>query len=242
MFLRRFILSFLFIYTAINVTPDAYTAETVEGSQKDPTLPFSKGERLTYEVRYKGLKVGESILTFHGEEVMDNKRVYHITFFTKLPAVKDIEELYAQKSSFLPLEVHRTIKKVETFTERIKEKYDQKDFRVDIKKRARFFSQKFSIKKDSPIHNAILLTYYYRTREAFNQNEKFKVNLPTAEFELMFEGIESVKTPLGEYHAYVFSGRPSGFKFWLSADDKRIPLKIKNPSTLGYSLVIKSIE
>lgn len=231
----------LLIYAALNIVPSGNSVEAVNAEDEDLPLPFKKGERLIYDLKYKMVKIGKSVLTFQGEEVLGNKEVYHITFFTKIPGLKDIEELYAEKNTFLPLEVHRTIKKAMLFTERIREEYAPEDFRVDIEKKS-FFSKTFSIKKDSPIHNAILLIYYYRTREDFNQNEKSKVNLPTAEFELTFKGIETIKTPLGKYRAYAFSSYPSKFKFWLSADSKRIPLKIENPSLMGYSLVIKSIE
>src|SRR3989338_3089206 len=92
----NFVLSFCLIMTAIVPVLDSYAAE----------LPFSEGERLTYEVRYKNLKVGESILTFHGKAGLGDREVYHITFSTALVAVKDLEELYAQTDNFLPVEVH----------------------------------------------------------------------------------------------------------------------------------------
>lgn len=231
----------LFIYVALNFVLSDNVAEALNEGGNDLPLPFKNGERLTYDLKYKMVKVGKSVLTFRGEEVLKNKDVYHITFSTKIIGLKDIEEIYAEKNTFLPLEVHRTIKKAKLFTERIKEKYVPEDHRVDIEQKS-FFSKTFSIKKDSPIHNAILLTYYYRKKKTFNQNEKLKVNLPTAKFELTFNGIETVKTPLGKYCAYAFSSYPSKFKVWLSTDSKRIPLKIENPSLMGYSLIIKSIE
>ena len=228
----KFIPSFCLIIMATVHVLDSYAAE----------LPFSEGEKLTYEVRYKNLKVGESILTFHGKTGLGDREVYHITFSTKLVAVKDLEELYAQTDNFLPVEVHRRIKKARTFTTEIKEIYDQKNFRVGVHKETTLRSKDFSIQKDSSIHNAILLSYYYRTKSLFDKNEKLKVTLPTVDFEVFFEGEEVIETPLGEYLSYAFASNPPKFKLWLSADSKRIPLKIENPSALGYSLVIKSIE
>lgn len=233
------ILFCILIYIGI---PKGHALESINTSLNISRPPFEKGESFTYEVRYKKLRTGESILTFNGEDKLGKKEVYHITFFTKLVALEDTEELYADKDSFLPLYVHRTIKRFGTFTTRIEERYDQENFRVDIKKKTKFRSKEFSIEKDSELHNAILLTYYYRKKESFDKNEKFKIILPTAEFEVSFEGIETIETPLGKYPAYLFSSSPSKFKFWLSTDDKRIPLRIENPSKLGYSLVIKSID
>ncbi|MFC1620896.1 DUF3108 domain-containing protein [Candidatus Omnitrophota bacterium] len=200
------------------------------------------GEILTYDVKYKALKVGRSILTFHGEKKMGDKKAYHITFSTKIPSLKDIEELYADKETFLPIEVHRRIKKKLGFGDTIKEVYDQENFRVDISSKSKLRKKNFSIQKDSPIHNAILLVYYYRAQDTFNKGDKFKITLPTFDFDVMFKGIESINTPLGKFEAYAFTSDPPKFKFWLSADEKRIPLKIHNPSALGYSLVIRSID
>jgi len=209
---------------------------------KDLAPPFKDGEKLTYEVRYNGLKVGRSILTFNGEKDLDGKSVYHITFFTKIPSLKDTEEIYADKDTFLPIEVHRKIKKKIGFNNSIVEKYDQKKFKVDISSKSKLRSKNFSIQRHAPIHNAILLPYYYRVKESFDENERINVSLPTMDFEVIFKGKETIKTPLGEYESYAFTSNPPKFKLWLSADKKRIPLKIKNPGTLGYSLIIKSIE
>jgi len=224
------------------VVPNGHTVEIVKRDQNISRLPFRKGERFTYEVRYKGLKLGRSTLTFHGEKDLGDKKVYHITFFTKIPSLKDTEELYANKETFLPLEVHRTLKKRLGFSDRIKEIYDQENFRVEVRQKSKLRSKNFSIQKDAPLHNAILLTYYYRRREDFNEDERLKINLPTFDSEIIFNGIETINTPLGEYQAYAFISDPPKFKFWLSTDEKRIPLKIRNPGMLGYSLIIRSID
>lgn len=203
---------------------------------------FEQGEGFSYEVRYKGVKVGKSVLTFQGEDSINGKDVYHITFSTRVNAFTDVEELYADKETFLPVEVRRTLKRFGTFTTKIVERYDQKRFAVEIKQKTRFHKKEFSIKKKSPIHNAILVTYFCRTLEAFDKMKDFRVNLPTAEFEVSFHGQELIETPLGKFQTYVFTSRPERFKFWLSADEKRIPLKIENPSGLDYSFNIVSID
>jgi len=205
-------------------------------------LPFYKGEKLSYDVKYKGLKIGKSILTFHGEEDLKGRGLYHITFYTAIPTLRDTEELYADKKTFLPIEVHRTIKKKIGFGDRIKEIYDQDDFVVRIHQKSKLRSRDFSIEKDSPIHNAILLSYYYRTHDRFSKGDRFKVTLPTIDLDVIFNGIETLDTSIGTYQAYTFTSNPPKFKLWLSSDEKRIPLKIENPGTLGYSLEIKSME
>ncbi len=209
--------------------------------QANISLPFSEGEQLIYDVYYKKLKVGKSILTFHGEKVIDGKNAYHITFSTKVPGLKDVEEIYADQQTFLPLRVLRQIDQIGSFRTTINEEYDQKAFQVRIKKQGKFLSKKFTIQKKAPIHNAILLPYYYRAKPAIANDQKFKVTLPTADFDVVFKGEETISTYLGEYSTYVFSSVPAKFTFWLSVDKKRIPLKIKSLTVQGYSLIIRSI-
>lgn len=240
-----FLIAFLSIsaYLAIDMAPKAHTLEILD-SVKDyfsQKTPFNEGERFTYEVSYNALKIGRSVLTFNGEKELNGKKVYHVTFYTKVPSLKDTEEIYADKDTFLPIEVHRKIKKKVGFSDTIIEKYDQQNFKVDISSKSKLRSKTFSIKKDGPIHNAILLAYYYRVNNRFEKEDRLKITLPTAEFDVIFDGTEKIETPIGELDAYVFRSDPPKFELWLSTDGKYIPLKIKNPGTLGYSLVIDSI-
>ena len=138
--------------------------------------------------------------------------------------------------------MHRKVRKKIGFTDNITERYDQEKFRLDIKQKSKLREKSFSIEKDGPIYNAILLTYYYRRLEDFDKGERKKITLPTVEFYVIFSGIETIETSLGEQRAYAFTSDPPNFKFWLSADEKRIPLKITNPTALGYSLEISSID
>ena len=229
-------------YVLMEAGPSTHSVEILPEEQNAPGLPFESGEQFTYEVRYKGAKIGRSTLIFQGERPLDDKKVYHVTFNTNVPSLKDREEIYADPDTFLPIEVHRVIKKKIGFDDKIKEVYDQENFRVDISSKSKLRTKEFSIEKDSPIHNAILLVYYYRVKKDFDKNEKLKINLPTLDFEVAFSGIETIKTKLGEHRAYVFTSEPPKFEFWLSADEKRIPLKIKNPGSMGYSMILKSID
>lgn len=200
------------------------------------------GERLVYDVYFNRLKIGESVLEFHGEKRLNGRDTYRITFTTKTPGFEDAEDIYADKETFLPLRVSRSIKKLGAFSTTIQEEYDQAAFKVIIKKQSTFSSKEFAIQKDEPISNAIVLPYYYRTRPDIAKGESFKVTLPTVDFDVVLEGREVVATPLGVRPVYVFVSVPSKFTFWLSADKRRIPLKIEGHTALGHSLIIKSIE
>ena len=123
-FILFMILFSLLVYAFIAVIPNGHSIEILGIGEGGTELPFKKGERLTYEVRYKGAKIGKSILTFHGETKLENKEVYYITFSTRVPSFKDTEDLYADKDTFLPVRVNRNIRKTIGFNDRIVEKYD----------------------------------------------------------------------------------------------------------------------
>ncbi|MFC1599391.1 DUF3108 domain-containing protein [Candidatus Omnitrophota bacterium] len=212
---------------------------------KQPTqyvLPFSKGEKLIYNIHYRGLKLGQAVLTFHGEVEFENSFAYFITFNTDTLYFKDLEKIYASKETFLPLKIERKFKQLAGTTTRITEDYDQQKYKVVISKKGLIFSNKITLDKSSVIHNAILLSYYYRTRNTLVQEEKMLVNLPTREFQLIFKGKQPISTPLGENIAYLFEADSSKFRFWLKDDAKRLPLKIEDPGIFGYSLILSTVE
>ncbi|MFH1753212.1 MAG: hypothetical protein ABH875_03420 [Candidatus Omnitrophota bacterium] len=202
-------------------------------------LPFYDGEQLVFDVYYKALKIGNSKLTFHGERELDGESFYYITFNTNAPAFKDDEEIYAYKGSFLPYRILRNIKRGGAFPIKIYEEYDQESFEVIIKEKGTILSKTRTIKKGQPIHNALLLTYLYRTMV---NPERRRISIPMSDFDIVSEGERTVMTGQGERLAHIFTGEPSKFTFWLSADDDMVPLKIVGHNMLDYSFVLVNVE
>jgi len=210
--------------------------------EPEKSLPFLAGEKLTYSLKYKGIKIGQTVLTFHGEAELVGRKSYLITLRTDSFYLKDLEKIYADKETFLPFKVERQIKKFGGLTDVIIEDYNQEEYKVEIKKKGFVFTREVTINRPSVIHNAILLSYDYRRRGDFEKDEKARIYLPTRELDLTFKGKEPISTPLGEYLAYAFEANSSKFRFWLKDDEKKIPLRIEDPGVFGYSLVIESIE
>ncbi|MDD5504581.1 MAG: hypothetical protein PHV77_04630 [Candidatus Omnitrophica bacterium] len=206
-------------------------------------LPFAPSETLVYDVYCAGVKAGSSVLKFLGEEELDGERVYHMTFETELPFLKDYEDIYAHKGSFLPLKIKRIVHKMGGIsTEEIEEEYDQDKFTVTIKKKSAFLSGKDIMQKEGYIHNAILLTYLCRSGEDINMNEYSKVILPTQEFRIRLSGQSEEDTPSGRYIADIFTSEPSKFTFYLSRDSQRLPVKVTSHTSLGYTMTLRSVE
>lgn len=211
-----------------------------DAEEQKTGLPFEKGEQLVYDVYSAGIMVGKSFLVFHGEEEYEGQKVFRISLSTQLPFFKDEEQIYAQEESFLPLKVERRINKLGGFYETIVENYNQADFTVEITKKSNFSSDSISIKKYSPIYNAILLTYYCRANPGIADKSNFKITLPTSEFNIKISGEETLKTPSGTYDTDVFSSTPSKFTFYLSRDKDKLPVKIVSHTALNYSMVLSS--
>jgi len=246
---RLRIAAIILIVIACGLALFFYANETIfstntEGLKKNPNKKplFLEGERLVYDVYYKKLKIGESVLVFHGEKEIDGIPTYHITFSTALPGFEDIENIYAHKETFLPLRVNRSIKRAALFPLKIQEEYDQNAYSIRIKQQGALLSKEFTIQKGAPIHNAILLPYYYRAKPLIAEGEKIKITLPTADYEIFLEEKKAVTTPSGEYSVYAFKSDPPKFTFWLSTDEKKIPVKVEGHAALGYSLILRSIE
>jgi hypothetical protein len=95
------------------------------------------------------------------------------------------------------------------------------------------------IKKNEPIHNAVLLPYYIRRIPVLETGQIIIANLPTRRLEIKLVSQEEIKVPAGIFQAYHFSSTPKQIDIWISADERRIPVKIEGAGLLGYSVVMK---
>jgi hypothetical protein len=226
-----------------NGVPSWKIPEAIIHDEEDITLPFKEGETLVYDVYSAGIKTGQSRLTFHGERPFNDESAYYITFSTELPFFKDYEDIYAEKSSFLPLRIKRKIEKMGGLSiEEIEEEYDQAAFSVTINKKGAFSTRKTIIQKDAPIHNAILLTYLCRANPKLLYKDSFKAVLPTQKFHIKISGEETIEIPLGKYLTDVFESQPPNFTFYLSKDEDRLPVKIVSHTALSYTMILSSKE
>jgi hypothetical protein len=247
--MRSFLLSykqgfkFCHITDIENDIPGWKIPEAMIHGEEDIALPFTEGETLIYDVYSAGIKTGQSRLTFHGERPLNGESAYYITFITELPFFKDYEDIYAEIGSFLPLKIKRKIEKMGGLsTEEIEEEYNQAIFSVTIKKKGAFSTKKTIIQKDSPIHNAILLTYLCRANPELADKDNFKAVLPTQEFHIKISEEETIETPLGKYSTDVFESQPPNFTFYLSKDEDRLPVKITSHTVLSYTMILSAKE
>jgi hypothetical protein len=197
------------------------------------------GEKMTYDVRLGSISLGRSTFSHMPSVELNGKRLIVMVFETSLAQFKDIETIYTDPQTFLPVKVEREV--LNWFTrEKITEDYNQRDFTVTINKKRGSKTETLVIKKDSPIQNAILLPQGIRRSAKLDANETLVANLPTSRYEIKLASIEEIKVPAGTFKAYHFKSTPSQIEIWISADERKIPVKIQsNNIAFGYIMVLK---
>lgn len=195
------------------------------------------GEEIIYDVKMGKVTLGHSKFT-QIENVQINGKVLNVMVFeTKLPRFTDTETIYTDPDTLLPIRVERDISNW-FVREKIVEEYDQQEHTVSINKKRSGKEQNSVIKKTSPIHNAILLPHHVRRLEKLNPGKILTANLPNRNYEITLTGTQDLTVPAGKFKAYHFESTPKQIEIWISADDRRIPLKIQSTSNFGYLLIL----
>ncbi len=123
--------------------------------------------------------------------------------------------------------------------EQITEDYDQKNFTVTITKIKGKTQSTQVIKKKTPIQNPILMPHYVRRIPELSIGTVITTNLALSDFEMKLIGIEDIKVPAGTFKAYHFESTPKQVEIWITADQRRIPIKIQGSGVFGYCMVMR---
>ncbi|MCP4650815.1 MAG: DUF3108 domain-containing protein [PVC group bacterium] len=195
------------------------------------------GEKILYDVVMGKVRIGTSEYRHLEKTELNGHQVDVIAFFTDVVRFKDRETIYSDSESFLPVMVKRKISRL-IKQEHITEEYDQDKFILTITKK-RFGTSTRTVKKDKPIHNAILLPFYARKPLELEIGWSFTASLPQREFKIRLASIEEIKIPAGKFKTYYFESEPKQIKIWMSADEHRVPLRIEGTGALGYKMVMR---
>lgn len=212
--------------------PEELNSEEVE--EKKPAERV--GERIVYNVKLGKVSLGKAVFNHLPRAELNGKQVSFMNFETKLPHFSDLEKIYSDPDTRLPLKVERSISNW-PFSEKISEYYDQKKFILTIVKDGK--NNQTVIEKDAPIHNAVILPFYVRDTAHFDPGWSMLINLPNQKFQIKLAGTENIILDGQDFKAYRFESDPKRFEIWVSADERRIPLKIKGSGSLGYILIMK---
>lgn len=194
------------------------------------------GERIVYDVRLTRVSLGRAVFSHLPRTELGGEQVSYMNFQTKLARFNDLEKIYSDPGTYLPLKIERSISNW-PFSEKISEYYDQKKFILTIIKDGK--TGQTVIKKDAPIHNAVMLPFYVRGIAKLDPGWTMSINLPNQKFQIKLAGTENISLSGKSFYAHRFESDPKRFEIWISADEQRIPLKIKGTGSLGYTLIMK---
>lgn len=198
-----------------------------------------RGEEIVYDVKMGAMKIGTSLFRHEDAAEFQGRAVERVVFQTKVVQVEDTEIIFADPVTFLPVKVERDIS-MWPKREKITEIYDQKKHGLLITKAGGSAEPPVRIEKSSPIHNAILLPYQVRGVAGLGPGWSMDVVLPTREFKITLLRTEKVSVPAGIFEAFYFESEPKRFAIWISADDRRIPVKIRGSSGVNYTMLMRS--
>lgn len=194
---------------------------------------ISKGEKITYSV----FPIGKAEYKDMGLVERNGRKYWFVTFQTTMAGFKDLEEIYADPQTYLPLRVERYVS-WPLSKEHLIEEYDPRKNSLMIKK---FVNNKlvdvYSYKSDGPYHNAILLPFYLRQMGDITVGWSMTVRLNEV-FKVILVGIEDVKVNGAVIRTYHFASDPVRFEVWVSKDRDRLPILVKG--TVGYSMSIQN--
>jgi hypothetical protein len=224
--------------TAKKSAPETVSSPARRRDEKNVRSPELPGEKIVYTVKLKGVNLGTAVFTQMGRVALAKEPLSFVTFETRVAGFQDLEKIYSDPRSYLPVRIERDIKGV-SGKEKITEAYDQKKCTLTIIKTVGKTRQENVIKKESPIHNAILLPFYVRNVAQLVPGWSTYAQLPTQAFTIKLVSIEYVRVPAGKFKCYRFTSEPKRFEIWITVDDPRIPVKIKGSAGLGYSLLMR---
>jgi hypothetical protein len=221
--IKKIYLTFFFLAAGFTISLPPNNAAPIQKEAR---------EKILYAISPSGIAEYEDL----GIIYKNGKRYILITFTTHVLGFYDKEMVYIDPDTSLPARVERDVR-MWGITEYLTEEYDQRNFVLSIKK---FKNNKqvkeYTFKKNQPIHNAVYLPFYLRTITDLSIGWSFTARFPQ---ELRLTGIEEIATPAGKFTAYHFTSTPKRFEIWITKDNPRVPVKIKDTSGLGYTLVMK---
>ena len=196
--------------------------------------PRYAGEKIVYLIDPVGMA------EYHDRGVVerDGRELRLATFETKLLGFRDMEKIYTDPQTCLPVRVERDLL-LWAKKEYLIEEYDQEQFHLSVKKyNNKKKVKEYFFKAKGPIHNAVLLPFFLRDSSEFRIGWSMEASFPR-EFEIQLVSIEEIKVPAGKFWAYHFTSIPHKFEIWISRDPPRVPLKIQGMGALGYTFVMK---
>ncbi len=214
---------------------------------------FQDGEWFKFRMSYSNFfKAGNATLEVK-EKTLDGRQVYHVVGrgYTTGPVklffkVKDRYESYFDKRSGMPYKFIRNIDEG-GHTKDIEIKFDHNNRKAYVENKKHKSNKVYATEKD--VQDMVSAFYYLRNNYNTNdikEGDVVKLNMFFDEenfnFQLKFLERETISTDFGniktlKFRPYVMAGRvfkeQESLTLWISADDNRLPLRIKADLAVG---------
>jgi len=201
---------------------------SVAACQASPAA-ISRGEKISYCVSPAGNAEYEDL----GLVDYRGRTYWLVTFRTSLTGFNDLEKIYADPDTGMPLIVERDVR-WPLNREFLVEEYDSRNNSLVVRKyQNNKLSDELKFTSNGPYHNAILLPFYLRRVKDLHVGWSMVVRL-REEYTVTLVGIDEIKVNNTRMAAYHFTSKPEKFEIWVSKDDERLPVLIKG--TVGCSL------
>lgn len=218
-------------------------AEPLSAQPFLPELPFAPGEVLVYEVKLGPLGAGTQTLRVVEEISLDGRRAYYVegvshpsSLLTKLYHFKDFKASYLDAETLLPL-VYRKELEDGNYRGYFRITFLRELGQVDVWKNE---TEHRLLEIPPDVHDELSMLYYFRCKELrpganyeltlFNGEKVYPVTVRVA-------GRERLKGPAGLGVVLVYRLEATdGFKMWLTADGRRLPIRMEAPVKLFGTL------
>jgi len=193
------------------------------------------GEKIVYAISPLGI----AEYSDEGLTELNGKKVRLMSFRTRLTGFDDLEKIYSDPKTLLPLRVERFVSILFRKEYLVEEYTPEKNALVITKFIHNKKVKEYNFKADGPIHNAIILPFYLRTLSNLDIGWSFTARFPN-QFKITLTSIDDIRVPAGKFKAYHFTGTPKKFEIWISKDEYRIPVMIKGLGAYNYTMLMKN--
>ena len=217
---------------------------------KENRYPFSPGEKLTFQVRWAFIPAGEAVLEIYPIETMNGRKVYHFVLTARsYPVVDLIYKVRDRIDAYTDEKLKHSILYKETKEGKRKKKVVvQFNWEKGEAQRSNFGEKRAPIPVKPGTFDPLSVYYALRLHDL---KENMEIEKPLTDGKKWILGRarvikrEKVTVLSGTYDTYLVQpslehiggvfrkSKDAKLQIWVTADARRIPVKIKSKVTVG---------
>jgi uncharacterized protein DUF3108 len=233
-------------FTADESTPEEpfyYEDLDQDAAQKRPITNLLAGEKLTYDVSWIGIDVGQLILENQGLEVINGEEAYHLTFITisndflsNFFKIEDTVHTWISRENGNPVRFEKVIKEGHYGRHEVIE-YDQDNRTATYSREDKKDREPRTMEIPPNVQDLLSIVFWLR-RQPMGLGKQLKVDVNAdeknwkVEVEIIGKGLFETE-PIGEVKSYTMkpsathegnSLKKGDLLAWVTMDRRRIPI------------------